>query len=110
AEVPIEATEGERLRGLRVLLTEDNETNQQIAVELLESVGAHVEVARNGREAVERLESAGSPPPYDVVLMDLQMPVMDGYQATARLRSPAPLPHPPTPPTTPPPPPPEPPT
>jgi two-component system sensor histidine kinase/response regulator len=76
-----------RLRGLRVLLAEDNEINQQVAVELLEAVGARVEVAANGRIAVDRLEAAGSPLPYDVVLMDLQMPGMDGYQATAILRA-----------------------
>ena len=75
-----------RLRGARILLTEDNEINQQIAVELLEGAGAIVTVANNGREAVEIL-SADPQPPFDVVLMDLQMPEMDGYQATAKLRS-----------------------
>ena len=75
-----------RLRGARILLTEDNEINQQIAVELLEGAGATVKVANNGREAVEIL-SSGPQPPFDVVLMDLQMPEMDGYQATAKLRS-----------------------
>jgi PAS domain S-box-containing protein len=72
------------LRGARILLTEDNEINQQIAVELLESAGAAVRLANNGREAVEIL--LNGPPLYDLVLMDLQMPVMDGYQATARIR------------------------
>jgi len=84
------ATEGEqamRLRGARILLTEDNEINQQIAVELLEGTGAMVKVANNGREAVEILSNGPQPPPFDVVLMDLQMPEMDGYQATAKLRS-----------------------
>jgi signal transduction histidine kinase/CheY-like chemotaxis protein len=83
------AAEGEqasRLLGARVLLTEDNEINQQIAVELLEGAGATVTVANNGREAVEMLSGPGQPP-FDVVLMDLQMPEMDGYQATAKLRS-----------------------
>ena len=75
-----------RLRGARILLTEDNEINQQIAVELLEGAGATVTVANNGREAVEMLSGPGHPP-FDVVLMDLQMPEMDGYQATAKLRS-----------------------
>ncbi len=75
-----------RLRGARILLTEDNEINQQIAVELLEGAGATVTVANNGREAVEML-SSDPQPSFDVVLMDLQMPEMDGYQATAKLRS-----------------------
>jgi two-component system sensor histidine kinase/response regulator len=74
------------LAGARILLTEDNEINQQIATELLEGAGAAVTVANNGREAVELL-AARRPPPFDVVLMDLQMPEMDGYQATARLRA-----------------------
>ena len=76
-----------RLRGARILLTEDNEINQQIAVELLEGAGATVKVANNGREAVDILSSGPQPPPFDLVLMDLQMPEMDGYQATAKLRS-----------------------
>ena len=74
------------LRGARILVTEDNEINQQIAVELLEGAGAIVTVANNGRDAVKRLAGPG-PPPFDVVMMDLQMPVMDGYQATATLRA-----------------------
>ena len=86
----IPALEGEqalRLRGARILVTEDNEINQQISVELLEGAGAAVKVANNGREAVDLLSNGPQPPPFDVVLMDLQMPVMDGYQATAKLRS-----------------------
>jgi len=74
-----------RLRGARILVTEDNEINQQIAVELLEGAGATVTVANNGREAVEMLSGPGQPP-FDLVLMDLQMPEMDGYQATAEIR------------------------
>jgi two-component system sensor histidine kinase/response regulator len=76
-----------RLRGFRILLAEDNDINQQIAVELLEGAGATVKVTNNGREAVEALSTGPQPPPFDLVLMDLQMPEMDGYQATARLRS-----------------------
>jgi two-component system sensor histidine kinase/response regulator len=81
------AEQGVRLDGLRVLLVEDNEINQQVALELIEGVGGKVTVAGDGRQGVERLEQAGDPLPYDVVLMDMQMPEMDGYQATARLRS-----------------------
>jgi PAS domain S-box-containing protein len=75
------------LAGTRILLSEDNAINQQIAIELLEGAGATVTVANNGREAVDALLGGVYPPPYDVVLMDLQMPVMDGYQATARIRA-----------------------
>ena len=74
------------LRGARILLAEDNDINQQIAIELLEGAGASVKVANNGREAVEIL-SGGPQPPFDMVLMDLQMPEMDGYQATAKIRA-----------------------
>jgi two-component system sensor histidine kinase/response regulator len=76
-----------RLRGARILLAEDNEINQQIAVELLEGTGARVKVANNGRIAVETLSNGPQPPPFDVILMDLQMPEMDGYQATAKIRA-----------------------
>jgi two-component system, sensor histidine kinase and response regulator len=85
-----EALSGEveaRLRGARILLTEDNEINQQIAVELLEGAGATVQIANNGKEAVEKLFNGRQPPPFDVVLMDLQMPEMDGHQATLKIRS-----------------------
>jgi PAS domain S-box-containing protein len=82
-----EGGKGVHLAGMRILLTEDNEINQQIAIELLQGVGAAVKVANNGREAVELLFNGPQPPPFDLVLMDLQMPEMDGYQATAKIRS-----------------------
>jgi two-component system sensor histidine kinase/response regulator len=87
ASVTTEGEQATRLRGARILLTEDNDINQQIAIELLEGTGAMVKVANNGREAVDILSNGPQPPLFDVVLMDLQMPEMDGYQATAKLRS-----------------------
>ncbi len=79
------AEELESIAGARVLLTEDNETNQQVATELLESIGLLVEIANNGKESVEMATKAESGY-YDIVLMDLQMPVMDGYDATQGIR------------------------
>jgi CheY-like chemotaxis protein len=70
--------------GARILLVEDNEVNRQLAVELLEQEGCRVEVAVNGREAVTMVDQAESA--YDLVLMDMQMPVMDGCQATRLIR------------------------
>jgi CheY-like chemotaxis protein len=66
---------------------EDNEMNQQIATELLQSAGAIVTVANHGGEAVKILTENSHPPPFDVVLMDIQMPVMDGISATKLLRT-----------------------
>ncbi len=73
--------------GVRVLLVEDNEMNQQVARELLESAGAVVTIANHGGEAVKILKEGPQPPAFDVVLMDLQMPEMDGYTATKLLRA-----------------------
>ncbi|TLS75299.1 response regulator [Mariprofundus erugo] len=73
-----------RIRGIRVLLVEDNEINQELALDLLKSNGVHVEIAGNGQEAIDILEREGNH--FDGVLMDCQMPVMDGYMATRHLR------------------------
>ena len=72
--------------GKRILLVEDNELNREIAVEILQMTGAEVETAENGKIAVEKVEASpkGS---YDLVFMDIQMPVMNGYEATAAIRS-----------------------
>jgi len=74
-------------RGARVLLVEDNEFNQQIALELLRDAGLAVDLAEHGQQALDRLAaSLGEGRPYELVLLDMQMPVMDGITATQRLR------------------------
>lgn len=70
----------------RVLLVEDNDLNSEIASEIIGMTGASVEIVENGREAVERIENA-SENWYDIVFMDVQMPVMNGYEATAAIRA-----------------------
>jgi CheY-like chemotaxis protein len=72
----------EHIHGARVLLVEDNEINQQVAKEILEGAGLNVALANNGQEAVSRIKETN----YDAVLMDVQMPVMDGYTATREIR------------------------
>lgn len=74
------------LKGRRALLCEDNELNAEIAVALLEDAGMSVVVARNGRAGVERF-SESEPGGYDVILMDVRMPVMGGIEATHAIRS-----------------------
>ena len=71
-------------RGLRILLVEDNEVNQMVATGILKRMGHSVMTAGNGAEALEFLQSDAHP--VDLVLMDCQMPVMDGYQATRQIR------------------------
>ncbi len=73
-----------RLAGLRLLVAEDNANNQQVARELLEDEGALVQIAPDGLAAVQAV--ARAEPPFDAVLMDVQMPVMDGYVATSHIR------------------------
>lgn len=73
-------------RGKRFLLAEDNEINREIAVELLRECGAQIETVQNGQQAVEEFLNAASGY-FDAVLMDIQMPVMNGYEATRAIRA-----------------------
>jgi len=70
------------VRSMRVLLAEDNEINQQVAVEFLQMRGHQVRIANNGKEVLQALATDR----FDIILMDVQMPQMDGFQATAAIR------------------------
>jgi signal transduction histidine kinase/DNA-binding response OmpR family regulator/ligand-binding sensor domain-containing protein len=72
--------------GLRVLLAEDNAVNQKVAVRLLQKMGVEADVVGDGAEAVAAVRGAADGRPYDVVLMDVQMPTLDGLAATGRIR------------------------
>jgi two-component system sensor histidine kinase/response regulator len=80
-------SEDARLGGMRVLLVEDNLINQQIISELLGINGVHVDCVNNGQEAVDMVTSHADAQYYQAILMDIQMPVMDGYEATRIIRN-----------------------
>lgn len=77
---------GSSYKGKKLLVVEDNEMNQEIATVILEGHGFHVEVCSDGEKALERVRSA-IPGEFDLILMDIQMPIMDGYQATKAIRA-----------------------
>ena len=77
---------GSDFRGKCILLVEDNELNSEITVEILNGYGCQVDTAENGAEAVEKIKNS-KPGNYDLVLMDVQMPVMNGYEATKQIRA-----------------------
>ena len=72
-------------RGRSILLVEDNELNSEIALAILNEYGFQVDTAENGAEAVEKIRNS-APGDYELVLMDIQMPVMNGYEATRAIR------------------------
>lgn len=80
---PEDQTSDNDLSGLRVLVAEDNEMNQLLINEFLTNKGMHVDIAKNGKESVERVEVRS----YDIILMDLQMPVMNGYEAAKIIKA-----------------------
>ena len=86
AETAILPTAGSDFRGRYILLVEDNELNSEIAAEILNEYGFLVDTAENGAEAVEKVKNS-KPGSYDLVLMDVQMPVMNGYEATKQIRA-----------------------
>ena len=83
---PEEEDRLERFQGKKVLLAEDNALNAEIAIELLQTIGLTVDWAENGVQAVERFE-ASELGEYFAVFMDMQMPVMDGVEATKKIRA-----------------------
>ena len=88
-EIYVPQTEGDKVAfnpDAKILLVDDNKVNQLVALGLLEELGLDADVANNGLEAIKTVENAGNAP-YEIILMDCQMPEMDGYEATRELKS-----------------------
>jgi signal transduction histidine kinase/ActR/RegA family two-component response regulator len=86
----ISSTDIQKTFNSTILLVEDNRLNQRVMTKMLEKMGCRVDVAENGRDALAKLNLAAQPeerPPYDIVLMDIQMPVLDGLKATTMIRA-----------------------
>lgn len=81
-----EAMRGERFAGHRILVAEDNELNREIAAEIFAMAGLSVEMAENGREAVEKFK-ASAPGEFEMIFMDIQMPELNGYEAAGEIRA-----------------------
>lgn len=76
----------QKILGATILVAEDNEINKQVIKELIEGAGLKIEIAGDGKKALDMVASSGSPSKYDMVFMDIQMPIMDGYTATEEIR------------------------
>lgn len=85
-EAPEKVSEGASIKGLKVLAAEDNEINAEILLELLDIEEVTCEIAENGEEALKKFE-ASEPGQYDIIFMDVQMPIMNGYEATRAIRA-----------------------